>query len=1087
MEDHDDKLAELLDDWQRATDAGRPITADEACRDCPELLAEFRVLLRQLGRMEPILRGDADGLGELDAKVQGGRFTPTSYHAKGGLGLVYRADDTELKRVVALKFMQTLAGLDPNSRRRFVSEAEITGKLEHPGVVPVYGLGRDSQDRPYYAMRFIQGITLGEAIDKLHDPGSFRDEATRNVEFRRLLRAFVSVCQTIAYAHARGIVHRDLKPGNVMLGPYGETLVVDWGLARKFAKADPDETVVPGYDSVNLADDTADTSMTGRATGSPAFMSPEQARGERQSINPASDIYSLGSTLYVLLTGKKPFPGKTASQVIELVKGGTFPPPRSANPKVSRSLDAVCVKAMAFEPNARYESAGEFAADLDRWMADEPVKAFREPFAMRARRWVKRNRTLVSAAVSVLVVAVTLLTVLGVLLGAKNEQLASVNKTLDHRNVELKEQYRQLEDKNAALELSFAETEKGYDDLQRAMNTMFAELIQVVPNRDKKVIAAAVKGYESSLVRYVAANEKNPRFRSMVGSALLMIWQIQTTREARPEALASAGRAKSFFEAILANEPKNREARYGRALCEQAFAEVDLNKERYAAARVRLEELRREYEDLAADPTPIHLIEVSSDGTGGVYRDSPAVHMAQVTLKLIASANEEEKLERLRTRAPAAVGPPNAERRRWLEKALFLLSRGEPIPADAPGVTRELALRLENELLNDPEWVGNTPELRARFREKTDALIRDHGYLPDVILMQVQVMWRSVALAMREKRLGDAIKSCEEIVGVYKRLIEFTKDYDPFNIRDEAYGKLLRAAEEWHKLLREEVFEMRIGPKPDAARTKANGEALDNAGQLIMSALEYLSKCPPRNIIDTLEAAEVGLRCGRMLLQLDNGVGLPEAEKIFGWMVQMVKNVIDQKPENAQFQLLMYYTDCQLALAATMAMRGKPDKALEAEATDRHAKLLAKVPKDAGLVYMANAIHALHALEAVRREDYAAAIESYEAMFVTVDATVALSNPTAEFELTTLGLRSEIADLYARRGVQIFLKDPKKADEALRYVRNGLRELETVIAFKSRFEAPTKEHLAKIADLAKAAAGFKAELKAVEKEILEKK
>ena len=168
------------------------------------------------------------------------RFHILRSHAKGGLGEVYVAKDTELNREVALKEIQTRFADDENSRLRFLLEAEVTGGLEHPGIVPVYGLGRYPDGRPYYAMRFIKGDSLQEAADRFHGNQDLATESDRqarspdfqSLEFRKLLGRFIDVCQAIGYAHSRGVLHRDLKPGNIMLGKYGETLVVDWGLAK---------------------------------------------------------------------------------------------------------------------------------------------------------------------------------------------------------------------------------------------------------------------------------------------------------------------------------------------------------------------------------------------------------------------------------------------------------------------------------------------------------------------------------------------------------------------------------------------------------------------------------------------------------------------------------------------------------------------------------------------------------------------------------------------------------------------------------------------------------------------------------------
>jgi serine/threonine protein kinase len=185
------------------------------------------------------------------------------FHARGGLGEVLVAKDESLGREVALKVMQSPPGSDPDRRRRFELEAAITSLLEHPGIVPVYGAGEDEAGRPCYTMRFIQGETLRDAVRPLHDARSpVSDTAARGLLFRGLLSRFITVCNTIAYAHSRGVIHRDLKPANIMLGKYGETLVVDWGLAKRIKinaasiAADADEVTIDA--GGQFAEDTPD-------------------------------------------------------------------------------------------------------------------------------------------------------------------------------------------------------------------------------------------------------------------------------------------------------------------------------------------------------------------------------------------------------------------------------------------------------------------------------------------------------------------------------------------------------------------------------------------------------------------------------------------------------------------------------------------------------------------------------------------------------------------------------------------------------------------------------------------------------------
>jgi serine/threonine protein kinase len=324
------------------------------------------------------------------------RFRILRPHAKGGLGIVFVAHDGELHREVALKEIQVHHADREESRARFLLEAEVTGGLEHPGIVPVYGLGHYADGRPFYAMRLIKGDSLKEAIARFHEadrPG--RDPGERTLALRELLRRFVDVCNAVAYAHSRGVLHRDLKPGNVMVGAYGETLVVDWGLAKVAGRTQGSAT-----DEATLRPPSADSgtpTQIGSAIGTPSFMSPEQAAGRLDQLGPASDVYSLGATLYCLLTGKAPFDGRDAGEMLRKVQRGDFVPPRQLKREVPQALEAVCLKAMAVRPEDRYPTARALAGDVEKWLADEPVSAWREPWRQRAGRWARRHPALVAA------------------------------------------------------------------------------------------------------------------------------------------------------------------------------------------------------------------------------------------------------------------------------------------------------------------------------------------------------------------------------------------------------------------------------------------------------------------------------------------------------------------------------------------------------------------------------------------------------------------------------------------------------------------------------------------------------------------
>ncbi len=358
----------------------------------------------------------------------GRRFRLLRPHARGGLGEVFVALDAELHREVALKQILEKHADDPVSRQRFVAEAEITGGLEHPGIVPVYGLGTYGGGRPYYAMRFIKGDSLKEAIDAFHGSAGHAHRGhsdghaavgkahptgtgTRALELRKLLRRFLDVCNAIDYAHSRGVIHRDLKPANIILGRHGETLVVDWGLAKAVGRADPsvgEQTIAPSSSG-------SSETMPGSAMGTPAYMSPEQSCGDLDRLGPRSDVYSLGATLYCLLTGRPPFEGEDIGEILRKVQAGDFRAPREVDPALDKALDAICRTAMATKPPDRYAGGKALAEDVERWMADEPVTAYPEPWTRTLVRWLTRHRTGVTGvAAAVLAGVVGLVTVLAV-------------------------------------------------------------------------------------------------------------------------------------------------------------------------------------------------------------------------------------------------------------------------------------------------------------------------------------------------------------------------------------------------------------------------------------------------------------------------------------------------------------------------------------------------------------------------------------------------------------------------------------------------------------------------------------------------
>jgi serine/threonine protein kinase len=285
-------------------------------------------------------------------------------HATGGIGRVWLARDNHLGREVALKELRPERAGQGNTAARFLQEAQITGQLEHPGVIPVYELvqGPDG-GQAFYTMRFVKGRTLSQAVRAFHETRLAGREDPH--AFPALLSAFATVCNTVAYAHARGVIHRDLKGHNVVLGDFGEVVVLDWGLAKlvgRPAGAPDDASVIVG-----AAGTDSGYTIQGQALGTPAYMAPEQSAGSLELIDHRTDVYGLGAILYEILTGTPPFTGGSTEEVLRKVREEAPAPPRSMWPEAPPALEAVCRRALAKEPSDRPASAAELAQVVQGW------------------------------------------------------------------------------------------------------------------------------------------------------------------------------------------------------------------------------------------------------------------------------------------------------------------------------------------------------------------------------------------------------------------------------------------------------------------------------------------------------------------------------------------------------------------------------------------------------------------------------------------------------------------------------------------------------------------------------------------------
>lgn len=360
------------------------------------------------------------------------RFARLRDHAHGGLGVVSVAMDLQFNREVALKEIRGAYADTVESQQRFFQEACINGGLEHPGIVPVYAMGRNAEGKPYYAMRFIRGESLKRSLKRIHKPGKPVLWAGENRAIQnRLLTQFIDACNAIAYAHSRGVIHRDIKPSNIMVGKFGETLVVDWGLAKPVGRdgstrGESDEvTLIPNSRSgSSRSGKQSFETRIGQAIGTPQYMSPEQASGHLSRIGVASDIFNLGATLYEILTGRPPYRGEQ----FDAIENGDFAAPREVNASIDPALEAICLKAMAAKPNQRYQSAEELTLEIEAWQADLPISAHQDTLYDVSRRWMRKNQSMVTGALAAMLVFVASLGLLAAVMNQSNRKLQVANQ-----------------------------------------------------------------------------------------------------------------------------------------------------------------------------------------------------------------------------------------------------------------------------------------------------------------------------------------------------------------------------------------------------------------------------------------------------------------------------------------------------------------------------------------------------------------------------------------------------------------------------------------------------------------------------------
>jgi serine/threonine-protein kinase len=495
---------------------------------------------------------------DLDTLPISERYDLSSVHARGGLGQVWRAHDRLLSREVAIKEILPSATKMGAVRQRFLREATITGQLEHPGIVPVYDIGRlPEQDQPFYAMRFVDGETLYDRIKTFHEIPVGSEESS--LQLRQLLNTMVSICNAVGFAHSRKVLHRDLKPQNVVLGSFGEVSVLDWGLACRIG-SDDDEIVEANED---VAHEDVKLTTAGSIMGTPAYMAPEQAKGETDKLTEATDIYALGAILYQILTGEPPFVAPDYKELIRKIIAEPLVSPREKNPNVPRPLASICLKALEKISTDRYRTATEMANDINRFLADEKVSVHHESLIEQSRRWVRHHRTLVASAAAAMLVAMIGLLVASILLNAAREREVVAKQEIANQKSDIERARQDLEKNNVQLKAANQKVEKSLQDARDAIDNWYTIVATNKELKDspkssafRKQLLQKASDYYETFLNELPDNES---LQISAAQSHIRLATIKLELEPGLAAVPHFEKAEEIYASLLNERPADRE------------------------------------------------------------------------------------------------------------------------------------------------------------------------------------------------------------------------------------------------------------------------------------------------------------------------------------------------------------------------------------------------------------------------------------------------------------------------------------------------------------------------------------------------
>jgi len=531
--------------------AGKAPELEQFCERHPEQAHELRLRhsqwrkagaalerLKQAGAGPEKRTGEAaeaDPEARARAELLWARYKVQGEVGRGGMGYILEVRDRGLDRDLAMKVLRGKGsrpeGMEDgptrkDERARFLEEARITGRLEHPGIVPVHELGRDPEGKPYFTMKLVAGRTFREIL-----PLAREEREGWNVQ--RALGVLLKVCEAVGFAHDKGVIHRDLKPANLMVGNFGEVYVMDWGLARDLNRPEPE----PKPEHVSSDTDTQDfRTLDGDVIGTPEYMSPEQATGRREEVGPLSDVFAVGAMLYELLCGRAPHGVRgSSSPVMRLAAaiGSNHEPVEEVAPEAPAELCAICERALAPDPDQRYASMVELAEDLRAYLEGRVVRAHATGAWQEARKWVQRNKPLAaSLAAAVLLLVVGLVTAL--YLGEEAQA-----------NFELAEQRREeAQDSFELAEKRRAEVARLNEDLEAQTQAARSAAEAERARADEVLRLSALQDFDELMARvdelWPAHPENIAAYEAWLQEAQTLVEDLPLHRAKRDELRASA-------------------------------------------------------------------------------------------------------------------------------------------------------------------------------------------------------------------------------------------------------------------------------------------------------------------------------------------------------------------------------------------------------------------------------------------------------------------------------------------------------------------------------------------------------------------